>query len=294
MKRFALFVLCATPTPFLLLSSDPVNPSGQTALLFLTLTVAISPLERLFRAGALRYRRQVGLWAAFYSFFHVFYYLDEGGIAKFLSEWTYDYQLIGVVVTLILLALTLTSTRWSQRKLRRRWGKLHSLVYPAVGLALIHGTIATKLGLYTMWPFFVFAVVTFLAKRDDAKLLASAGIVAAFILAAVPEPNTAPPQGATSFGVPACELGPPNQCDIENEPPPLLLDIEEEVVSLSCVNGKELVYYTTGRRDYGEDCQDDLSVYEVLAWDGLSIDAAHTGVHNDNETIEGASAPINN
>lgn len=51
---------------------------------------------------------------------------------------TRPYLTLGIVSWLVLLALTLTSTQYVQRKLGRRWQLLHNFVYLVAILAPIH------------------------------------------------------------------------------------------------------------------------------------------------------------
>ena len=51
---------------------------------------------------------------------------------------TRPYLTLGIVSWLVLLALTLTSTQYAQRKLGRRWQLLHNFVYLVAILAPIH------------------------------------------------------------------------------------------------------------------------------------------------------------
>ncbi|TIR95816.1 MAG: sulfoxide reductase heme-binding subunit YedZ, partial [Mesorhizobium sp.] len=48
------------------------------------------------------------------------------------------YIIVGVMGFLGLLPLAITSNRYSQRRLGSRWKKLHRLVYPILGLGLLH------------------------------------------------------------------------------------------------------------------------------------------------------------
>ena len=280
-RRWMLFAVSSIPTFLLLVDNDPINPSGQWAVIFLLLTTFVSVGQKLFKLPALKYRRQLGLWAMWYTMYHVSHYFLETGISGYLREWSYDYQIIGMFAVVGLLALTVTSTKSAQRKLRANWSVIHKSMYVIIGLALIHGVIATKLGWFTMWPFAAAAVVIFMFKKNSARFLAIFGVVLAYSLASIPESTV--PTGALDLGIDrACELGPPNQCDIEdevNEPQPI--ERSDHVVSISCVNGKELVYYADGRRDYHANCAIDTSIYEIRVWDGLQNVQVTDGIYND-------------
>ena len=109
----------------------------------LLLCLAITPLRILSgRAGLLRYRRTVGLFAWFYlSLYFVCW-------VSFLLQWRFGqlatellerpFITVGFTGWLLLLPLGLTSTRVMQRRLGRRWKQLHRLIYVIAILGSLH------------------------------------------------------------------------------------------------------------------------------------------------------------
>ncbi|MFH1598775.1 MAG: protein-methionine-sulfoxide reductase heme-binding subunit MsrQ [Pseudomonadota bacterium] len=129
------------------LGADPVaeitHATGTWALRLLLLGLALTPLRRITgQAWPIRFRRLVGLYAFFYACLHLatWLVLDLGGF------WTqvFDdlvkrpYIMLGFAAWLCLLPLAITSTRGWMRRLGRRWGQLHKLVYGAGVLAVAH------------------------------------------------------------------------------------------------------------------------------------------------------------
>ena len=129
------------------LGADPVaeitHATGTWALRLLLLGLALTPLRRTTgQAWPIRFRRLVGLYAFFYACLHLatWLVLDLGGF------WTqvFDdlvkrpYIMLGFAAWLCLLPLAITSTRGWMRRLGRRWGQLHKLVYGAGVLAVAH------------------------------------------------------------------------------------------------------------------------------------------------------------
>lgn len=129
------------------LGADPVaeitDATGTWALRLLLVGLALTPLRRLTgQAWPIRFRRLVGLYAFFYACLHLatWLVLDLGGY------WTqvFDdlakrpYIMLGFAAWLSLLPLAITSTRGWMRRLGRRWGQLHKLVYAAGVLAVAH------------------------------------------------------------------------------------------------------------------------------------------------------------
>ena len=129
------------------LGADPVAAiehfTGLWALRMLLLALAITPLRRL--AGQpllLQFRRMLGLYAFFYASLHLAAYLvlDLGSYWHQLFEdiARRPYITVGFAAWLLLVPLAITSTRGWMRRLGRRWGQLHRLVYAIGVLAVLH------------------------------------------------------------------------------------------------------------------------------------------------------------
>jgi sulfoxide reductase heme-binding subunit YedZ len=131
-----------------LLGPDPTatlsHSTGFAALRILIISLAITPVRRLSRnlAWLVRFRRMLGLYAFFYACVHLLIYLklyanlDWPTLVDDLSRRR--YIIAGFSAWLLLLPLALTSTKWSIRKLGKRWQVLHRLVYVAAVLGIIH------------------------------------------------------------------------------------------------------------------------------------------------------------
>ena len=133
--------------PAVPLGADPIavllHGAGRWALNLLLITLAMTPLRDLTGWPIwLRLRRMVGLFAFFYAALHlaVYLFLDQGG--DFAALWRdvvkRPYITIGMAALLMLVPLALTSTDRAQRRLRRRWTRLHALVYPVAVLGVWH------------------------------------------------------------------------------------------------------------------------------------------------------------
>jgi len=129
------------------LGADPVaritHDTGTWALRLLLLGLALTPLRRLSgQAWPIRFRRLVGLYAFFYACLHLatWLVLDLGGYWTQVFEdlAKRPYITLGFSAWLLLVPLALTSTRGWMRRLGRRWGQLHRLVYAAAALAVLH------------------------------------------------------------------------------------------------------------------------------------------------------------
>ena len=152
--RLGIFILgCVFPTWWLyeaatnLLGPDPgkilVDRLGLGALISLLITLSMTPLQKMTGwSGWIVVRRQLGLWCFAYIVLHMTAYmvfvlgLDWGQLGVELRKR--PYIIVGALGFLGLLALAVTSNRYSQRRLGARWKTLHKLVYVILCLGLLH------------------------------------------------------------------------------------------------------------------------------------------------------------
>ncbi|CAJ48721.1 protein-methionine-sulfoxide reductase heme-binding subunit MsrQ [Bordetella avium] len=129
------------------LSANPVEfltrSSGTWTLVCLLVTLAITPLRRLLGQPALvRLRRMCGLFAFFYGLLHftTWIWWDRGlDLLSMLQDLGQrPFILVGFAAFVLMLALALTSTQWSMRRLGRRWQTLHRAIYAIGLLAILH------------------------------------------------------------------------------------------------------------------------------------------------------------
>lgn len=120
-----------------------IRATGLWAMIFLWLTLLVTPLRRLLRQPALvSGRRMLGLFSFFYTLLHVlgWAWWERGGS---LTEMWLDmvqrtFVWVGVLAALPLLFLALTSTRGWMRRLGAGWQRLHFAVYPVAILSVLH------------------------------------------------------------------------------------------------------------------------------------------------------------
>lgn len=129
------------------LGADPVaaitHATGDWALRLLLLGLALTPLRRIIgQPWPIRLRRLVGLYAFFYASLHLATYLvlDLGSYWSQILEDIVKrpYITVGFLAWLLLVPLALTSTKGWIRRLGRRWGQLHKLVYAVAALGVLH------------------------------------------------------------------------------------------------------------------------------------------------------------
>ena len=129
------------------LGADPVaevlDTLGKTGLNLLLITLAVTPLRIITGLNWLaRLRRLLGLFSFFYLALHftAFVWLDlQLAWRLIFGEIVLrPFITIGMVAILLLIPLAVTSTRGMQRRLGRRWARLHRLVYPIAILGVWH------------------------------------------------------------------------------------------------------------------------------------------------------------
>jgi len=120
-----------------------INSTGEWALRILLLTLLVSTVQRSLHWPQIgQLRRMTGLFAFSYALVHLMTYavfdfsLDVFLIANDIIER--PFIAVGIATFIILSALAITSPLKIRRKMKRLWKKLHSVIYLAVILAVIH------------------------------------------------------------------------------------------------------------------------------------------------------------
>ena len=139
--------------------------TGEWSFNFLVLTLAASSFKRRVSFAALMpQRRKLGLFCFFYALLHALAY------SGFLLEWQWyeilnelierQYLTFGMLGLLLLLPLTVTSTKGWQRRLGKRWKSLHKAVYVVAVLVAVHYVLQIRSDWF--WPTLYAAVVALL------------------------------------------------------------------------------------------------------------------------------------
>ena len=170
------------------LGADPTATitfaTGLATLRLLTISLAITPLRRLFPrlSWLVKFRRLLGLFAFFYATLHLGTYIalyagfDVNTMATDIAKRR--FITMGLAAWLLLLPLAATSTNWAIRKLGgKRWNRLHKLVYLAAVCGVIHYWWQVKPGVLTPLTITVILgvllaarpVLSFIQKRKTAN-----------------------------------------------------------------------------------------------------------------------------
>ena len=129
--------------------NELIHRAGFWALVFLGVTLAVTPFRRIFRYGNLiEVRRMLGVGTFCYIAAHLaLFFADQSySFGKFFHEITHRvYLIIGAIAWLGLAALAATSTDGMVRRLGGlRWRRLHQAIYAIALLGLIHYFQQTK------------------------------------------------------------------------------------------------------------------------------------------------------
>ena len=130
------------------LGANPVNfailTTGMSALVFLMLTLAVTPLRKITGLNWIIFaRRTLGLYAFFYACLHflIFFSLDRSfSVSSTLSEMVKrKYLIVGSTGLFVMVPLAVTSTNAMIKRLGgKRWRALHRLAYVAAIAGVIH------------------------------------------------------------------------------------------------------------------------------------------------------------
>lgn len=153
--KLVLFINALVPLILLLwdLYHERVGPNplefatrttGMLTLIFLSLTVAVTPLRKIFGVNLLvKFRRMLGLFAFFYGALHLLTYVWFDRLFNLLSVGQdvvrRPFILAGMIAFVLMVPLAITSTNKMVKRLGgKRWARLHRVVYLAAIAAVVH------------------------------------------------------------------------------------------------------------------------------------------------------------
>jgi sulfoxide reductase heme-binding subunit YedZ len=154
-NKILLFTNALVPLAFLLfdawqakLGANPVEfflrTTGVLTLIFLLITLAITPLRKIFGWNNLiKFRRMLGLYAFFYGCLHLVTYsiFDKSLSLTAIVEdvWKRPFIAVGMLAFFLLIPLAVTSTNGMIKRLGgKNWARLHKLTYLIAILGVIH------------------------------------------------------------------------------------------------------------------------------------------------------------
>ena len=177
-KYFKPSVFILSTIPFLIiiykiffnkLGPEPVKEithfTGEWTLIFICLTLAMSPLKKLTNLNFwVKGRRMLGLFIFFYASLHLLTYV--GIDYRFSWQPIFDdvvkkkYIFVGFAAWLLLIPLTLTSSQKMMLLLKQNWKKLHRLIYVIAIFGSLHFIWLSKTIYFK--PLIYFVIITIL------------------------------------------------------------------------------------------------------------------------------------
>jgi sulfoxide reductase heme-binding subunit YedZ len=160
-----------------------IRTTGTLTMVFLFLTLAVSPLRRILGLNWLiKFRRMLGLFAFFYGCLHFLTYVAFDRFFRLTTIpgdiATRRFIAVGMAAFFLMLPLAITSTNAMIKRLGgRRWAMLHRIVYAAGILGVVHYYMLVKSDLRLPLTFgFILAVL--LGFRAFAKYHQTHGPIA--------------------------------------------------------------------------------------------------------------------
>ena len=149
-----VFILCLLPLGIIILDiyynnlgAEPVkkimNHFGEWTLIFICLTLAMSPLKRITNLSFwIKFRRMLGLFVFFYATIHLLTYVG----LDYRFDWQpifndvlkKKYIFIGFSAWLLLIPLAVTSSQKMIKILKHNWKNLHRLIYVIAIFGSLH------------------------------------------------------------------------------------------------------------------------------------------------------------
>jgi len=153
--RVLLFINALVPLALLLwdlfrkhLGANPgeylTRTTGMLTLVFLMLTLAVTPVRRVFRWNSvIKLRRMLGLFAFFYGFLHLLTYISFDRFFNFRSipndVLSRPFITFGMIAFLLMFPLAITSTNKMVKRIGgKQWNRLHKIVYGAGVAGALH------------------------------------------------------------------------------------------------------------------------------------------------------------
>lgn len=110
--------------------------TGLWAIRFLLAAFLMSPISLVVGKNfPLYFRQSIGISTGFFTTLHVLVFVLSEGV---LEIFTRPELIFGFIAFLIIISLTLTSSKRAMKLMKRKWKSLHRWVYFAVLLVMIH------------------------------------------------------------------------------------------------------------------------------------------------------------
>ena len=189
-SKIFVFLLCLWPLYSIIyqifynnLGAEPVdkiiNHFGEWTLIFILLTLSMSPLKRITNSTVwIKFRRMLGLFVFFYASIHLLSYVG--------LDYRFDFQpilsdvlkkkfvFIGFAAWLLLIPLAITSSNKMMKILKHNWKKIHKLIYVIGIFGVLHFIWLSKTIFFKPLIFLVILIILLLFRinfnKSDSKV----------------------------------------------------------------------------------------------------------------------------
>ena len=188
LKYFKPSIFLLSTIPFLIISykiifnklgPEPVKEithfTGEWTLIFICLTLAMSPLKKLTSLNFwVKVRRMLGLFVFFYASLHLLTYV--GIDYRFSWQPIFDdvikkkYIFVGFAAWVLLIPLAITSSQKMMLLLKQYWKKLHRLIYIIAILGSLHFIWLSKTIYFKPLIYFVLITVLLVLRINFKKI----------------------------------------------------------------------------------------------------------------------------
>ncbi len=189
-SKIFVFLLCLWPLYSIIyqifynnLGAEPVdkiiNHFGEWTLIFIFLTLSMSPLKRITNSTVwIKFRRMLGLFVFFYASIHLLSYVG--------LDYRFDFQpilndvlkkkfvFIGFAAWLLLIPLAITSSNKMMKILKHNWKKIHKLIYVIGIFGVLHFIWLSKTIFFKPLIFLIILIILLLFRinfnKSDSKV----------------------------------------------------------------------------------------------------------------------------
>jgi len=184
-SKIFVFLICLWPLCSIIyqilfnkLGAEPVdkiiNHFGEWTLIFILLTLSMSPLKRITNSTVwIKFRRMLGLFVFFYASIHLLSYVG--------LDYRFDFQpilsdvlkkkfvFIGFAAWLLLIPLAITSSNKMMKILKHNWKKIHRLIYVIGIFGVLHFIWLSKTIFFKPLIFLIILIILLLFRINFNK-----------------------------------------------------------------------------------------------------------------------------
>ena len=184
--KIVVFFICLWPLYLITyqiffnkLGAEPVdkiiNHFGEWTLIFLFLTLSMSPLRKVTKSLKwINFRRMLGLFTFFYASIHMLSYVGldyrfnfEPLLKDVIKK---KFIFVGLSAWLLLIPLAITSTDKMMKILKSNWKKIHRLIYVISIFAVLHYIWLSKTIFFKPLIFLIILIILLILRIDFKKL----------------------------------------------------------------------------------------------------------------------------